>query len=625
VYFLSNPPPQNPIVSIILLDRGYLYLYIKYYGGFIYTGADLIADFIALKLYPNVFLVTGGACAFMVDALGRHSTTKFTCFQHEQSAAMAADAIWRITGKVGVTMATSGPGATNLITGIACSWFDSIPSFHITGQVNQSESRESLGAEVRQAGFQETDIVGMVKPITKWAHKVESIDDLVESLDLALIKASTGRMGPVLLDIPMNIQKEFVSEDQKRIALQNKSKTSDTNSKANPTLKNFLSDSDRPLVIIGAGLALSSGAKETQNWCESFGIPYVATWGAISYLDRSKNGYLGTIGVYGSRLANWCVQSADKIVVLGSRLDNRQRTGNPNGFAPYAKILVFDVDLEELKKYKIHNNYKTVEFNLKESQILLNEAMKNYKDSNWQIQISNIKKEINNGFESSVNSGELNPYTAVQKIQNKFQANAIVVSDCGANLCWVYQPYQPDSSYLFTAGGNSPMGYSLPAAIGAQISNPQKTIYCFIGDGGLQMNIQELQTLVNYNLPIKIIIQNNFGYGIIKQFQDAYFGGRYFATGEGYSQPDFKKIADAYGISYLKITNENELDNLKFEGKAEIIDLHFSPNSLITPKTEMDRFIHDQFPYPKDNSIRLLPYDYPSNPSKLGGISASTV
>ena len=593
--------------------------------GVIYTGADLVADFIALKLYPNVFLVTGGACAFMVDAIGRHDKTRFTCFQHEQSAAMAADAVWRTTGKVGVTMATSGPGATNLITGIACSWFDSIPSLHFTGQVNQSESRESLGSKVRQAGFQETDIVGIVKPITKWAHKVESVEDLIESLDLALTKATTGRMGPVLLDIPMNIQKEYVSEEQKLQVLNNKSKSPDKIVKSNPTLKNFFSDSDRPLVIIGAGLALSSGAKETQNWCEAFGIPYVATWGSISYLDRSKKGYLGTLGVYGSRLANWCVQSADKIVVLGSRLDNRQRTGNPNGFAPFAKILVFDIDVEELKKYGNHNNYRTIEFNLLDSLTLLDQTVEDYNESIWQLEISKIRKQLSNGFENSVKFGELNPYSATQKIQNKFESNSIVVSDCGANLCWVYQPFQPDSSFLFTAGGNSPMGYSLPAAIGAQICNPSKTIYCFVGDGGFQMNIQELQTLINYKLPIKIIIQNNFGYGIIKQFQDAYFNGRYYATGEGYSQPDFKKVADAYNILYRKITNDAELDSLKFDEGAVIVDLQFPPNALITPKTEMNRFIHDQFPYPTDNSISLLPYNYPANPNQLGDTNDSTV
>jgi acetolactate synthase-1/2/3 large subunit len=561
----------------------------------------------------------------MVDAIGRHNTTKFTCFQHEQSAAMAADAAWRTTGKVGVTMATSGPGATNLITGIACSWFDSIPSFHITGQVNQSESRESLGAQVRQAGFQETDIVGIVKPLTKWAHKVETIEDLVDSLSVALNKATTGRMGPVLLDIPMNIQKELVSEEQKARALKDSLQVQNTNSEINPVLTDFFSNSNRPLVIIGAGLAFNSKVEETQMWCENFGIPYVATWAAMPYLERSKSGYLGTIGVYGSRIANWSVQAADKIIVLGSRLDNRQRTGNPKGFAPFAQILVLDIDEEELKKYNSQKNYETLKFNLANSEMLLGNSMKKYQDSDWRLEISKIKEKITNGFENSVMPGELNPYFAFQKIQDKFQPNSIVVSDCGANLCWVYQPYQPDSSFLFTAGGNSPMGYSLPAAIGAQICNPQKTVYCFIGDGGLQMNIQELQTVMNYQLPIKIVIQNNFGYGIIKQFQDAYFNGRYYATGEGYSQPDFKKIAAAYGIPYQRITKEGELDNFKFSGGVEIIDLQLPPNSLITPKTEMDRFIHDQFPYPSDNSISSLPYDYPKNPSNLGGISNSTV
>lgn len=561
----------------------------------------------------------------MVDAIGRHNTTKFTCFQHEQSAAMAADAAWRTTGKVGVTMATSGPGATNLITGIACSWFDSIPSFHITGQVNQSESRESLGAQVRQAGFQETDIVGIVKPLTKWAHKVETIEDLVDSLSVALNKATTGRMGPVLLDIPMNIQKELVSEEQKARALKDSLQVQNTNSEINPVLTDFFSNSNRPLVIIGAGLAFNSKVEKTQTWCENFGIPYVATWAAMPYLERSKSGYLGTIGVYGSRIANWSVQAADKIIVLGSRLDNRQRTGNPKGFAPFAQILVLDIDEEELKKYNSQKNYETLKFNLANSEMLLGNSMKKYQDSDWRLEISKIKEKITNGFENSVMPGELNPYFAFQKIQDKFQPNSIVVSDCGANLCWVYQPYQPDSSFLFTAGGNSPMGYSLPAAIGAQICNPQKTVYCFIGDGGLQMNIQELQTVMNYQLPIKIVIQNNFGYGIIKQFQDAYFNGRYYATGEGYSQPDFKKIAAAYGIPYQIITKEAELNNFKFSGGVEIIDLQLPPNSLITPKTEMDRFIHDQFPYPSDNSISSLPYDYPKNPSNLGGISNSTV
>jgi acetolactate synthase-1/2/3 large subunit len=312
----------------------------------VYTGADLIADFIAKNLSSKVFLVTGGACAFIVDAIGRHKKVDYVCFQHEQAAAMAADAVWRTTGKLGVTVATSGPGATNLITGIACSWFDSIPSFHITGQVNETESKEALRANVRQAGFQETDIVEIVKPITKWAKKIKTIEDLAYSLPRAYEIAIEGRMGPVLIDIPMNIQKSEVSEKLKAVGLRNISVPKIT-PKHSKIISRFFDDSHRPLVLIGAGAGLSGSARLIQIWCEKNAIPYVTSWGAISYIDRSKNNYQGSIGVYGSRHANWTVQSADKILVLGSRLDNRQRTGNPKAFAPFADLLVIDIDSAE--------------------------------------------------------------------------------------------------------------------------------------------------------------------------------------------------------------------------------------------------------------------------------------
>ena len=578
-----------------------------------YTGADLIADFIAEKCHASVFLVTGGACAFIVDALGRNTKTDYVCFQHEQSAAMAADAIWRTVGKIGVTVATSGPGATNLITGIACSWFDSIPSLHITGQVNQSESREALGANVRQAGFQETDIASMVKPITKFAKKVESVEELVEVLPFALATALEGRMGPVLLDIPMNIQKAEISLEQKAFVLKDHESR---DRKYSPVdLKEIISKAERPVVLIGAGAALSGTATSIQNWCEKYAIPYVTSWGSMSYVNRGATNYFGSIGVYGARKANWLVQAADTLIVFGSRLDNRQRTGNPFGFAPFANIHVFDVDEEELKKYKIHKNYETHQYDLKNAEDLLGDV-ESYK--NWSNEARVITKEMESGFSKSVKGELFNPYSAVMLAQNKFKPAAIVVSDCGANLCWVYQSYQADNSFLFTAGGNSPMGYSLPAAIGAQLANPKKDVYCFIGDGGIQMNIQELQTIVHYKLPIKIFIQNNFGYGIIKQFQDAYFGGRHFATGEGYSLPDFEKIANAYGISYVAVSNEEELQGVEIPEGACIIDILLPHDALITPKTEMNRFIHDQYPYIQDGSVNELPYKYPAAPSQLG-------
>jgi len=585
-----------------------------------YTGADLIADFIAERCCGVAFLVTGGACAFIVDAIGRNPNTSFVCFQHEQAAAMAADAVWRTTGKVGVTVATSGPGATNLITGIACSWFDSIPSIHFTGQVNQSESREALGANVRQAGFQETDIASMVSSITKYSKKIKSIEELVEALPKVLDIATTGRMGPVLLDIPMNIQKESVNQEQKTRAL--KPLLTSPISTVDLGLDHLSNGAERPVVVIGAGAALASTAPSIQSWCEAHQIPYVTSWGSLTYIDRSASSYFGSLGVYGARSANWLVQSADQLIVFGSRLDNRQRTGNPNGFAPFAQITVIDIDDEELRKYHIHKNYKTFKFDLKG----IEEQLKPTKlHTLWRSEVSERTSKMSEGFDQSVEVEEFNPYRAVRIAQSKFEENSIVVSDCGANLCWVYQSYLPDSSFLFTAGGNSPMGYSLPAAIGAQLTNPKKKVYCFIGDGGLQMNIQEFQTLVSYNLPITVFIQNNFGYGIIKQFQDAYFDSRYYATGEGYSTPNFESVIKAYNIPYFLVKSEKDFQALSIPSGFSVIDLQFPSGSLITPKTEMNRFIHDQFPYIEDGSIANLKFGYPERPGDLSGQSNPTV
>jgi acetolactate synthase-1/2/3 large subunit len=452
----------------------------------------------------------------------------------------------------------------------------------------------------------------MVTPITKFAKKIESVEDLVNTLPKALGIALEGRMGPVLLDIPMNIQQAEISSAQRALKLSRPKNVPIDFGYMN--ISEILKTAQRPVVLIGAGAALSGTAPDIQNWCEKYEIPHVSSWGAMAYLDRSAKNYFGSIGVYGARGANWLVQACDELLVLGSRLDNRQRTGNPNGFAPFANICVLDIDKEELAKYKTQSNYKVYQFDLREVSSLL-ESTQVHKE--WASFARESTSRMADGFDRSVKEGLFNPYYAVRLAQEKFDNNAIVVSDCGANLCWVYQSYQPDDSFLFTAGGNSPMGYSLPAAIGAQLSNPSRPTYCFIGDGGLQMNLQELQTIVHYKLPIKIFIQNNLGYGIIKQFQDAYFEGRYFATGQGYSVPNFAKIAQAFGIPYQAVTSENQMEQLVLPDGFCIIDILLPPESLITPKTEMNRFIHDQFPYIEDDSISKLPYDYPEFPSLL--------
>ena len=563
------------------------------------TGAEYVAEFLARRNSTNIFLITGGACAFIVDAVGRHPKLKYHCFQHEQAAAMAADSLWRTNRIVGVTVATSGPGATNLITGIACSYFDSIPTLHITGQVNQNEKKNYRGAKVRQAGFQETKIVDIVKPITKYAVSVTSGAELKHELEKAYNIAITGRMGPVLIDIPMDVQKEEVGDE---ILYSPPAETVPSQPmifRARTQLKEFFRGSERPLVIFGAGVGLAGSEAWVERWLKKTGIPFVASWNALTYFNHDAKNYLGNIGVYGNRGANFALQSADRILVLGSRLDNRQRSGDTDGFGLSAKFLVVDIDGQELAKYP-KKKYSTVKLDLRHLAMILNGVRAPAGSASWTAFVHELKKKYFGVYPSTTaeEQGTLSPYWAVQAINRAVDPDAIVVADDGANLCWVFQTFHRTRQTLYTAGGNSPMGYSFPAAIGAAIQNPRKQVIAFTGDGSMQMNIQELQTLKHNNLNVKVVILNNFGYGIIKQFQDLYFQGRYYGSDEGYSQPDFGKVAAAYGIDYLRVTKTSDFDASFLAKKGPgVMDVHLHPNTLIEPKLEMGRPIHDQFPY----------------------------
>jgi acetolactate synthase I/II/III large subunit len=573
------------------------------------NGAEYIAEFLNQRNCKNIFLITGGAAAFMVDAVGQHSELKYTCFHHEQAAAMAADAVWRVkrdTSKlnngnveIGVTITTSGPGATNLITGIACSYFDSIPTLHITGQVNQNEKINYQGTNVRQAGFQETKICEMVKPITKYSVQVTTTEELKIELCKCYNEAISGRMGPVLIDVPMDVQKAEVNGD---IYYEPPSEKFIAHNEIVATLKkinDFFMHSKRPLILFGAGVGLAGAEENIVEWLVANDLPFVASWNGMTYFDHSLPNYLGDIGVYGNRGANYILQSCDRLLVLGSRLDNRQRSGNASDFAKNAKVLVVDIDNEELKKYA-RNEYECININLKDFSYLVDKVAILTLDYDWKNYLSEIKSTFFNDYSSSTASehNTLSPYQIVEKINNLLDKNAIVVADDGANLCWVFQKFFRTEQIIFTAGGNSPMGYSLPASIGATLVDPKRQTVCFTGDGSMQMNIQELQTIVNHNLNIKIFILNNFGYGIIKQFQDLYFEGRYEATGKGYSQPDFLSVASAYGIKGYTI---NTLDDLKEEyinqiGPA-VFDIILHPNTLIEPKLVMGKCLHEQYPY----------------------------
>lgn len=560
------------------------------------TGAEYIAEFLARVGCSRVYTLTGGACAFMIDAVGRHPEVDYVCMQHEQSAAMAADAVWRVKKRVGVTMATSGPGATNLITGIACSFFDSIPTLHLTGQVNQREQSAFHGADVRQSGFQETKIVDMVKPITKYAVMVKSGEELRQELAKAYAIAVAGRMGPVLIDVPMDVQQ---LEIEGEMLLPEVEPLNDVQAGGvAASLTATLAEAKRPIVLCGGGVGLAGKEAEVSAWLKKTGLPFVTSWAGLTFFDNAAPNFLGQIGVYGNRGANFALQNADAVVVLGSRLDNRQRSGNTANFAVGATVHVLDVDAEELKKYA-NDGYRTSFLDFRNLGEVLEQVETPPLADAWGGYVADMKGRYY-GKESSSSAKRLNslsPYDAVRRIQAAVDDDAIVVGDTGAAVCWLHQAFAVKSHTLFTAGGNSPMGYALPAAIGAKFEAPERQVVSYNGDGGFQLNLQELQVIRQHGLEIAVVIMNNASYGIIKQFQDSYLGSRYTASRDGYSTPDFGALAQAYGLRYAKVESPDQITPDLFKGGAIIIDVQLSEDTLIEPKLEMGRPINDQFPY----------------------------
>ena len=561
------------------------------------TGSEYIAQFIARMGSKRIYTLTGGACAFMVDAVGRHPDLEVICMQNEQAAAMAADAVWRVERRIGVTMATSGPGATNLITGIACSFFDSIPSLHITGQVNQRESSAMHGAQVRQSGFQETKIVDMVRPITKYAVMVRSVEELKTELAKAYEIATSGRMGPVLIDVPMDVQQADIDDDFHALpepAPIDPALAAD----AVASISEVLRGAERPVVLWGGGVAMAGVQEALNDWLTATGIPFVASWAGLSAFPHSHPGFVGQIGVYGNRGANFVLQNADAVIVLGSRLDNRQRSGNAANFAIEARVHVLDVDSEEIRKYG-GGRYTGTVLDLKALPQILGKLTKPELSETWTSYVADMKQTYR-GSESSSTARRLNslsPYDVVRRMSDVVDQNAIVVGDTGAAVCWLHQSFTVDKHTMFTAGGNSPMGYALCAAIGAKLSSPDRQVISYNGDGGLQVNIQELQTIKHLGLDMAIVVMNNGSYGIIKQFQDSYLDGRYTASAEGYSTPDFGAVARAYGLDYCRVESIDQITPELFKRGAILIDVILSEETLIEPKLEMGRPINDQFPY----------------------------
>jgi len=567
--------------------------------------SDVILDFLVSKGVNTVFLLTGGAIAFTVDAFSKRKDISYVCVQHEQAAAMMADAYARIKNNFAATMTTSGPGATNLITGIACSYFDSIGNIHITGQVNLSEQRGGMPGtkQSRQIGFQETDIVSIAKPITKKAVQLKSSDNILDVLDDLYKCSQSGRAGPVLLDLPMCMQRNIV---KRKIYKDNKNEYAvKAKTKSIKKIFKIINESQRPIIVAGGGIRYSNAVNEFNMLIKKLNIPIVTTWSGIDTIDHKSPLFYGHIGVYGSRAANFCVQNSDCIISLGSRLDTRITGGKPGTFGRDAKILMVDIDKGELKKRRGLKPYMEIQEDCKD---FLNRCKNNIslfkkRDINkWLNYCNSVKiKYPTVSKEFSKDNKYVNPYLFSRELSNQLNSKDIIIPDDGGHLTWFMQSFELKiGQRVFSAFGNSPMGYSFPAAIGASIASRKKRVICIDGDGSFQINMQELQTVVNEKLPIKIFIYNNNGYGIIKQFQSLYLGGRYNASGKGVSIPDYKKIARAYNIQYMSVSknsSSNKIIKKALKSKSAcIIEVFIQPEQNIIPKLAFGNPIEDLEP-----------------------------
>lgn len=571
-------------------------------------GSQYVAKFLKAVGANKVFQVQGGAITFLVDQIALEEGMEVICFQHEQAAAMAADALWRTNGQLGVSMATSGPGASNLITGIACGYYDSIPSLHITGQVNYEEQKLYRGAAVRQAGFQQMDIVSMVKPVCKYAVNVTTHDDMRRELKRCVEEAYSGRMGPVLIDIPMNLQNAEMEDSTMLLPDPKTWSAVDTGvspEQVGKIIQQFLGSAQRPLIVFGAGVGLAGQQVELERWLSSNRIPFVATWAALNYFNHEAPNYIGHFGVYGNRGGNNAIQNADKILVLGSRLDNRQRSGNPANFAPNAKILCVDLDPAELEKLD-PTNYVGLHFDLRNLAKALRGVEKPKFDPDWSKYCQGLKAKYFNKDTSAFSKTHdvMSPYLVVEKLQQVAEPNAVITTDAGANHCWVYQTfYRNQDQLLMTSSGHYAMGYALPASIGAALVAPDRQHICSNGDGGIQMNLQELQTVKEYDLDIKVVVFNNQRLGMICQFQDAYMDGRHAATENGPGRPNFKKIAEAFDFDYKLVTSLDQITAELLAPGRRIIEIKIHPGVQIEPKLEKGRPINDQSPLVSDEEF----------------------
>ena len=534
-------------------------------------GSDVIIECLLEQGVDTVFGYPGGAVLNIYDSLYKYSDKiHHVITAHEQAACHAADGYSRTTGRTGVVIATSGPGATNLVTGIATAYMDSIPMVAITGNV----TRDLLGLD----SFQEVDICGITMPITKHNYIVKDPAELADIIREAFYIANEGRKGPVLIDIPKDITSaECEYTPMPKVEVE---KAKEPKKSAVERAVELIRNAKKPLIYVGGGAILSNVGEDLVTFAEKIDAPVASSLMGLGAFPYDNPLHLGLIGMHGHYECNKAAHDCDVLITCGARFSDRV-AGNRKKFAPNAEILHIDIDSAEMDK-NIVSNYH-LRGDLAEVLPILTREIEQLDHSEWRKEIETFRRP----FKQLQIGDYVNPQTLIEKIDAATPDDTIVVTDVGQHQLWAAQFYKfKHSRTLLTSGGLGTMGYSMGAAMGGQMGCPDKTVVMFAGDGGFHMNLSELATMCSYNIPVKMFIMNNTVLGMVRQWQKLFYENR-FADTDPHRATDFVKVAEGFGVKALRISTNDDIDAvlkeaLEYNGPV-LVDCRISPDSNVLP------------------------------------------